>query len=234
MKKLYEKHRVLFAVAWILVYVLLMTPIKGNLGFDSPWSALALLAIAAGLLIFVKVLHLGEACGLTAWPKDTKRYFYFLPFWILATGNLWSGFSLAYRGMGMVFAVLSMALVGFVEELIFRGLLFRGMLAEGKTSTAILISAMTFGIGHIVNLLSGQASLQTLLQIVFAVSWGFLFTLVFYRGKSLLPCILAHAMIDVFSLFAAENLWMDMLYIAATILTAIVYCLYLWRRKEAE
>lgn len=37
---------------------------------------------------------------------------------------------------------------------------------------------LTFGIGHIVNFFSGQASFETVMQIIFAISWGFILTIV--------------------------------------------------------
>ncbi len=53
-------------------------------------------------------------------PGNTKKYLYFIPMWILATGNLWDGFALSYHGAELVFAVLSMIIVGFVEEMLFQ------------------------------------------------------------------------------------------------------------------
>lgn len=232
MRKLYEKREVLFAVLWIIAYCMVMAAIKGNFGWDSVWMLLALLAFAAGITAFVKSNHLDGKYGLTGWPGDMKRYLYFIPMWILATGNLWDGFALSYRGAGLVIAVLSMILVGYVEEMIFRGFLFKGMLSEGKPAPAVIISSLTFGMGHIVNLFTGQANFETMIQIIFAVSWGFILTLVFYTSGSLIPCIIAHAMIDAFSLFGADNPLVDMIYIAATIIGTVIYCSYLWKLKK--
>lgn len=234
MRKLYEKHEVLFAVLWIVLYCVVMASLKGAFGYESPWALLALLAIAAGILAFVKANRLEEKYGLASWPKNGKKCLYFIPMWILATCNLWDGISLSYHGAAMAIATLSMILVGFVEEMLFRGFLFRGMLREGKTAVAIVVSALTFGMGHIVNLFAGQASFETFVQIFFAVAWGFLFTMVAYKGGSLLPCILAHAMIDVFALYGADNPLIDWISIGLTIAVSIVYCLYLARLKEED
>ena len=77
-------------------------------------------------------------------------------------------------------------------------------------------------------------SSETMIQIIFAVSWGFIFTMVFWKSGSLIPCIIAHAMIDVFSVFGAENRLVDQIYILATAIVGIVYCIYLSRIKEAD
>ena len=227
MRKLYEKREILFAVLWILAYCLVMAPVRENFGIGSIWMLLALLVFAAGITVFVKSARLEEKYGIAGWPANAKACLYFIPMWLLATGNLWFGFSPEYQGMPLVMAVLSMILVGYVEEMVFRGFLFQAMLAKDKPIVAITVSALTFGIGHIVNLLAGQAGLQTVLQIVFAICWGFILTLVFYRSGSLIPCIIAHAMIDVFSLFAADSELGDRVYIATTIVVAIIYCVYL-------
>ena len=227
MRKLYDKKEVLFAVLWIVAYCVVMTPIKGNFGYGSVWWLLAMIVFAAGIMSFVKVNHLEEKYGLTGFPKDMKKYLFFLPMFILATGNLWDGFAPSFKGSTLLIATLSMILVGFVEEMIFRGFLFKAMLGNGKTASAIIVSAITFGIGHIVNLLAGQASFETVLQVIFAVSWGFIFTMVFYKSGSLIPCIIAHAMVDVFSLYGADSELADWIHIGATIVTAVIYCIYL-------
>lgn len=234
MRKLYEEKKVLFAVLWIAAYCLVLGTIKGSYGYDSPLMLAALLAFAAGICIFVKRNHLEKRYGLAGWPKDTKRFLYFIPLWILSTGNLWGGVQLKFHGFGLVCAVLSMALVGFVEEMIFRGFLFKGMLAEGKPAPAVIVSSLTFGIGHIVNFLTGQAGLETAVQIVFAVSLGFVFTMICYKSGSLIPCIIAHSLIDVFSLFAGDNIAADRIYVGATIVVSIIYCIYLSKAEKDE
>ena len=187
MRKLYEKHEVLFAVLWIVAYCVVMAPLKEEFGFTGIWTLLALLAFAAGITLFVKTGHLEEKYGLAGRPKGTKKYLCFLPMWILATGNLWDGFSPSCQGTALLIATMSMILVGYVEEMIFRGFLFKAMLSGGKAGTAIIISSLTFGMGHIINLFTGQASFETIIQVIFAISWGFILTMVFYRGGSLIP-----------------------------------------------
>ena len=231
MWKIYEKQPVWFAVGWILIYCILAASVRGSFGDESPWMLLCLLAIAAALTAFILANRLGESMGMTRWPKKTGRYLFFLPMWLLTTGNLWGGIAPAGAGWGQVFAVLSMALVGYVEEAIFRGLLFRAMARE-SLSRAVVISAITFGIGHIVNLLTGQASLETVAQVFFAIAWGFVFTFVYLKSGSLLPGILAHVLVDVFSRFAVQNAAMDRVYIIATIALGAAYSLWLSRQEN--
>ena len=234
MRKLYEQKEMLFAVLWIVAYCVIVGTIRGYFGMESIYMLLALALFTAAIIIFVKANHLEDKYGLAGWPKDMNKYLFFIPMWILATGNIWGGFSPSYQGASLVRAALSMILVGFVEEMIFRGFLFRAMLGEDKTIVAIIVSAVTFGIGHIVNLFSGQASFETVMQIIFAISWGFILTMVCLRGGSIIPCIIAHSMIDVLSLFGADNELIDWIYIGTTIVGAIAYCLYLSRIHSPE
>ena len=227
MRKLYTEKPVLFAVLWIVAYCVLLAPIRGRFGDGSLQMLLALSAFSMALVLFVSANRLQGELGLDRWLQNGKGLLWLLPLWVLATGNVWDGFALRYTGIDLVMAVLSFLLIGFAEEMIFRGFLFNGMRRTGRIAPAIIVSAVTFGMGHIVNLLTGQATFDTLLQMVFAVAWGFLLTYAYYKGGSLLPCILIHGVIDVLSVFGRDTAVGDTVYIAATILTAVAYCLFL-------
>ena len=234
MKKLYEKNEITFAVVCIVIYCVTAGTLRGNFGDGSPWPMLGLAVMAALTALFISKNGLAEKYGLTGWPSDQKRYLYFIPMWILVTGNLWGGIHADYSGAALVFAVISMALVGYLEEVIFRGFLFRAMLKEGNTKAAVIVTAASFGFGHIVNLFAGQTSLETLVQIPFAIAWGFIFTFVAWKSGSLIPCIIAHALIDIFANFGVDAPITTWGYVSATIVISLVYCIYLSRLKENE
>ncbi|MBQ1742824.1 MAG: CPBP family intramembrane metalloprotease [Oscillospiraceae bacterium] len=226
MIKLYRKNELMFAIGCIVVYVV----VCGNLrapGDDNPYMTLGLLVMAALLFLFVKKNELMEEYGLSAWAKNSKQMLYFLPLWLITTGNLWGGIVPKYQGLGLLCAVVSFALVGFLEELIFRGFLFRAMLRDGSKTSAIIISSVTFGIGHIVNLLTGHAAPETIVQVFWAIAMGFLFTMVYYKSGSLLPGILAHSLIDVFSVFSGRSDTVTWIFIGVTIAVAVGYGFYL-------
>lgn len=135
---------------------------------------------------------------------DYGKYLYFLPLVVIASTNLWGGCGLQFSVFETVLYVVSMLCVGFIEEVIFRGFLFRALCKE-NVKQAIVISSVTFGIGHIVNLLNGADVLSTLLQICYAVAIGFLFTIIFYKSNSLVPCIITHSVTNSLSAFAGER-----------------------------
>ncbi len=235
MKKLYEKNELLFAILWIVAYVVIAGTVRGNFGDESVIMTAVLAVFAVGIFAFVKLSHLEERYGLCKWKGKAADYWFFIPPLILMTGNLWRGIGMEYGGAAQIFAVVSMLLTGFIEEMIFRGFLFRFLLKKDPAPVAITISAVTFGIGHIVNLFTGQTSLETVIQVFYAIAWGFIFTVVFYKSGSLLICIIAHSLNNAFSKFNAESEDMTLVYIymGASIVTAIIYCAYLSRKPAA-
>lgn len=86
-------------------------------------------------------------------------------------------------------------------------------------------------------MLAGQANIETVVQVFFAIAWGFIFTMVFYRSGSLIPCIIAHGLVDALSKFAldrGEDMLTEWIYMIATIAVAIIYCIYLTRLPDKE
>jgi membrane protease YdiL (CAAX protease family) len=232
MKKLYENKPVLFAVLFIVLYCAVTIPIRGEYGDGSIQSLLGLSAVAAVIAVVSSLIPLWKTLGVTARPQNARLCLFFIPMIILATGNIWDGIEAHYSGASLWYAMASMALVGFVEEMIFRGFLFRALLKKDGPKVAVIVSAVTFGIGHIVNLLAGMATVKNLMMIIFAVGWGFVFTMVYYKSGSLLICILVHAVVDVLSPVAAETDWGSWLYIGATVVLGGAYSLYLAKRVE--
>ena len=137
---------------------------------------LYLLFLTLLITFFICKNGLAEKYGLTSW-SNSRKFLYFFPFIVLISVNLWFGVNPSYRGMEQIFAVVSMILVGFLEEMIFRGFLFRAIEKE-SLKRAIAISALTFGMGHIINLLTGHASLDTIAQILYATAIGFVLVFV--------------------------------------------------------
>ena len=67
--------------------------------------------------------------------------------------------------------------------------------------SAIIISSITFGIGHILNLFNGAELVPTLLQICYAMAGGYLFVMVLIKSNSLWPCIITHSLLNSLSIF---------------------------------
>ncbi|MDR0917679.1 MAG: CPBP family intramembrane metalloprotease [Oscillospiraceae bacterium] len=204
MKKLYEKNELHFTLVWIGIYVILngvAEYISQMLGTEKLITVPVCIGISLILLFWIKKNSVIEKYGLCKFQGSTRQFLYFLPLIVISTTNLWGGFALNFSPLEIVLYIISMLCVGFLEEVIFRGFLFKA-LCKKSVKTAFIISGLTFGIGHIVNLLSGAELISTLLQIAYATAIGFMYTAVFYKGKSLIPCIISHAVMT--SAFAVE------------------------------
>ena len=128
--------------------------------------------------------------------------------------------------------------VGFLEEVIFRGLLFKAM-SKDNLKSAVIVSSVTFGIGHIINLINGAGAelLPNLLQVVYATAAGFMFVMLYLKTGSILGCIGAHGVFNALSVFADEaSATPEMRIISAIFLTVITggYALYLARTMKAK
>lgn len=233
MIKLYKKNEITFAILWIVLYTVSMGNLR-NLGDDSPYMMIGLIVISALMLLFVWKNGLMEKYGLSGWAKDNRAMLWFLPLWIITTINLWGGITPRYAMPGQLFAIVSMAFVGFAEEMIFRGFLFKAMLKGGSVKTAVIVSSVTFGLGHIVNLFTGHELAETLMQMAFAIGYGFVVTMAFYKGGSLIPCILSHSLFDVFAQFAFRDAPALLNWIShgVMIILAGLYCLYLAKHVD--
>lgn len=208
MKSLYEKSELTFAIVWIVIYCVLQSlanPLNEKIGVAYSASAVLCILQAVFLWAFLQRNGLQNRYGLCKPSVPARQFLYYIPLVILATGNLWNGVAVNDSLAGMLCRVAAMLGVGFVEELIFRGFLFQAM-AKDNVKSAIIVSSVTFGLGHLLNLVNGSGMdlLNNLCQIGFAVAVGFLFVTIFYRGGSLIPCILTHSAINSLNTFANE------------------------------
>ena len=236
MKKLYEKNELTFAIVWIVVYCVLQSlanPLNKAMGVAYAASAAFCVVQTVVLFTFIRKNNLQKRYGLCKSPVPAYRFLYYVPLLILASGNLWNGFAINYSPAEMACRIVCMLCVGFLEEVIFRGLLFKAI-AKDNIKSAIVISSVTFGVGHIINLVngSGMDPLNNLCQIVFAIAVGFMLVTIFYRGGSLLPCILVHSAINTLGTFANDTsltMEMQLLHLAVLIVIAVAYTLILTR-----
>ena len=234
LKKLYEKSQIVFAVAWIIAYVVLASTgdhISEALGISKIITLPILIAMSAILYFFVRKNGLAEKYGLCKPRLPAAKMLYYIPLLVLLTANLWYGVAMNMSPPETVLYILSMFCVGFLEELIFRGLLFQAM-AEDGVKTAIIVSSVTFGIGHIVNLINGSGAelLPNLLQVMYAMAVGFAFVMIYCKTKSLLICIITHSVFNGLSAFVNEAVMTPQRQIISGVLLAVIaggYALYL-------
>ena len=209
MTKLYKKSEISFAILWIVAYVVLSSladQLSESYGIIKSVTALLHIAMSLILFFWIRNNDLSEKYGFCRSTIPAKRFLYYLPLIIIASTAFWSGIKLQYGYPGALLYFISMCCVGFLEEVIFRGLLFRAM-EKDNLKTAMIVSSLTFGLGHIVNLFNGSGMdlASSMTQIVLAVLLGFVLVLIFYYGKSLIPCILFHSANNALQVFSADG-----------------------------
>lgn len=227
MEKYFEKHETFITILLIIIYVVTNSYCMQNFGTNDYRTAIWNFVLSLAIIIFIEKNKLGEYYGLTKFPKF-KDFLFFIPLLIIMSVNLWNGININNSMTEIIFHILSMIGVGFLEEIIFRGFLFK-MMEKDNVNRAILVTSLTFGIGHIVNLLNGAELIPTLIQICNAVAIGYLFVVIFQKGKSLWPCIIAHATINSLSIFNIDNNFS--LYIIPIFIIAISISYALYIRK---
>ena len=234
LKKLYDKSDLWFSIVWIIAYVILAS-IGDNLsleiGIEKVVTLPILIILSFVLFFFISKNKLYNKYGLCKSNVNHSKMLFYIPLIILITTNLWYGVALNFTCLETVFYILSMFCVGFLEEMIFRGLLFKAM-EQNDVKSAIIVSSVTFGIGHIVNLINGSGAnlISNLLQVVYAMAIGFTFVMIFYKTKSILPCIMTHSIFNALSAFSNEAIMIPQNEIISGIIITIiagVYALYI-------
>jgi len=209
MQKLYEKHELWFALGWIAFYVVAVSfadELSRTIGIEKIVTFPLLLTMCAVLLLWIKRNNLFQTFGLCQSSVSPSQIFWYLPLAVLISSNLWFGLRWNLPLHETVLYIASMICVGFVEEVIFRGLLFNAMRKDGLKS-AVIVSSLTFGIGHIINLFNGSGAqlLSNLCQVGYAAAVGFLFVIMFLKTGSLIPCIVTHSAVNALSVIANEG-----------------------------
>ena len=128
--------------------------------------------------------------------------------------NIDKFFEISIPGVEVVFFLIQMILVGFCEEVLFRGLLQRALHnLFGEDSWilvifAVLITGVCFGGVHLVNAFNPKITLRTAaLQALSVLGTGTYFCAIYYRsGKNIWYLIFLHGLWDVIASVASGRL----------------------------
>ncbi|MNW53860.1 CAAX amino terminal protease self- immunity [compost metagenome] len=141
----------------------------------------------------------------------------------------------AYTRPGAEYAVLALftMMVGFNEELYFRGLAF-SFLSRLTRKQAVIGSSIVFGVLHAANALSGTNPVEVLLQIVFAFLVGLVLALIISITRSLWIGIVWHAVHNFLS-FSTEMVFDQtaLVVVSAQVLILLIFTVGLWKRGTA-
>jgi len=214
MNKLYQKCELTFALVWIGLYVIVMNiALQFCGGFDNLATktvkqmlvpVICIVVLATVSTVWITKNGLAKKFGLCSFKGNKNSFLWFIPLAVMSCINLKNGIAFSAPVLVSILMAVNLAVGGYVEEIIFRGFLFRAM-AKNNLRSAIIVSAVTFGAGHIVNLANTADTIGVLLQICYAIIIGFLYTVIVLKGGSLWPCIISHVFVNGSSVFSLES-----------------------------
>jgi uncharacterized protein len=190
------------------------------------------LVLALILIILVSRLGWWKEIGFRK-PEHPADLLLFLPALALPIGNL--TFGVAVTGVSAFLSLATLAMAsGFVEEVIFRGLMLRAF-APGGQWKALVTSTALFGFTHALNVFAGHDPLYAALQVGYALGIGFGFGAMALKSRLLWPLVLAHGLGNFFA-FINDGQVGPHLFVALTlyIVLSVGYGLYLMLRGEAK
>ena len=229
MSKFFEKNELFICILLIVIYLISNSLCMQEFEIGSIPTVVVNILLTLVICIFIKFMKLNEYLCLNK-VKDSKKYLYFFPLILIISVNLWNGINLSLSIKEIILYILAMIFIGFLEEIIFRGFLLQMMLKDNE-KVAIIVTSLTFGIGHIINLLNGAEVLSTVLQIIYAVSIGYLFAIIVIKSKSIWPCIVTHSMVNALSVFNQPNEVTKYLGPLVLTIVPIIYAIYI-RKKN--
>lgn len=220
-----------FTLVWIGIYCILQSlanPLNQMIRIENFASAIFCIIQTIVLFSFMQKNRLLKKYGLCKPSVSARRFLYYIPLFVLTTSNLWNGAAVNCTWFETVCHICLMLCVGFIEEVLFRGFLSQAI-AKDNVKTTIIISSITFGIGHLLNIIngSGMELAENLFQAVGATAFGLLFVMLFYRSGSLLPCIISHSAINILSAFADRTDLTAGKRIACLLIEFIIITIYL-------
>ena len=136
-------------------------------------------------------------CGLR--PVDWRGLAWMVPSFAVMAAlvvALFATGTVAVSGLALVI-IVTMCLVGFSEELMFRGIVLKGALGELSTGKAILLSAALFSSLHAVNVLAFVPLDGMAMQLGLTFIFGLAMACFALRVNSLVPPIIFHALWDM-------------------------------------
>jgi hypothetical protein len=153
----------------------------------------------AGILVLVR-LSWWEKAGYTSWIR-WRDVPLFIPLIAVALLSFTSG--IPKTAPLILFAVAGLTLVvGFAEELWFRGLILTALFPVGVLR-ATAISAVCFALPHLLNVLGGTWDPAfTVVDTIAAFGLGFTFAALRIRSGSIWPLVGVHALFDFTSIVA--------------------------------
>lgn len=224
------KKSVFLAVASFILYLLqslICGIIVGTFNIDESIAEICSSIFVLGIVFFMIRKRLSYY-GFCKWKGNDFYKINFVLFLVplVNVPYLFSG-----AKINIVIAIISSIYIGIMEEIVFRSFLCRSIEQMSNENIAIIISSMIFGCFHFLNI-GNYPLIYVLLQVLYAFGMGIVFSVVFYKSKSIIPCIIIHILIDFLGTFELEPIFIAE--IIGTIICSLcaLYYYFFVRKKE--
>jgi len=226
MHRLYAQNEIRHFLVWLAAYLvpsILLLNLGPAVGLsDHAILAVPLLVLSVVLFAYLRRTGIGTDVGLgVPAAVPAARLWFYLPLAVLVALPLAGGLRPDLTPLAVAAILVHFVSVGFLEEVLFRGMMLRALLRKWPPAAAVLLSAVIFGVGHAVGMLAGQGAGDTVLQVVNATLVGLVFTLVVVVTGSLTVVIVAHAAYNTIAALTGAQEGMAL--IGASLAVLVVY-----------
>ncbi|MFK5689366.1 lysostaphin resistance A-like protein [Ornithinimicrobium sp. LYQ92] len=232
-----QGHRIFplwLAIVWIVVYIVAIgvgDTLSLSIGRENSATAVVVLALSVGLVLYLGATSRLREYGVRA-PRsaDYRTCLFYLPLLVIACLQYAKGLDGDLDAVAIALVILLMVGVGFAEELIFRGFLYRAIAHRSGVRRAVVISGVTFGLGHVVNLARGYTGLDQILQVVVAIAVGIVLALLVAVTGSIMPGVVFHVLFNISGSLTADDRTTEVYVAAAVLAICAAYSVHLVRQ----
>ncbi|MBD7957380.1 CPBP family intramembrane metalloprotease [Microbacterium sp. Sa4CUA7] len=233
MRTLQDTKPIWHALIWVVIYIVSVNigDYVGEVIAFPAMTSVVLMVLSVVLLVYLRVGRRLAFYGVRRVMSGTlPRTLFYVPLFAIAFVQYFTGFASDLDWQTVVSVVLLVVAVGFIEELLFRGFLLQALRTRGGVTRAIIISGVTFGFGHLVNLLRGYSIPDQALQLVGAVLIGIALAYCVVLTGSILPGVVFHVLFNLSGALTAHSVLGDSITIGIVAVVMIPYILFLRNR----
>ncbi|QSX04649.1 CPBP family intramembrane metalloprotease [Sedimentibacter sp. zth1] len=163
------------------------------------------LVVSLTLIVVITKKKLWSYYGFNSITKLNKdNIIIFIPLFILALLPLFAGINRNIGLIEIVYFIVYMILVAFVEETVFRGIVIRNFLHKGMNQ-AIFGSCILFTLPHIMNTLNGKSLESTIIQVLYALVIGLILAILVIKTNNIILPICYHYINNVLASITNSN-----------------------------
>ncbi len=225
MNRSLETKPVAHALVWIALYIIIVN-IGDAMGGIPNLSTSLLLTVLSVVLFFYSKTRIPMGFDIFS-KSEAKTVLYYLPLGALVVIAYLGGVDPSLSFRDILIAVLLMANVGYLEELLFRGYLLEAIEQDKGRRRAVIISGITFGLGHIVNIFRGYEALELVAQITGAIAIGLVLALLVVKTRNLIPGMLFHILFNIGGTIIVQHSSREALLLLCIIGISVLYLLFL-------